>query len=144
LYTLQLRSNLAVLSACETGTGQLARGEGIMSLGRAFKYAGCPNVAMSLWKVNDRTTQRIVQSFFEQLAEGADKDVALQQAKLSFLNKAKGPLAHPYYWASLVLIGDDLPLNDSSLPHYYAIFIGLGLLILIGMTVLIKKRKSTF
>lgn len=142
LYALQLRSNLAVLSACETGTGQLARGEGIMSLGRAFKYAGCPNVAMSLWKVNDRTTQRIVRSFFEQLAAGADKDVALQQAKLTFLNEAKGPLAHPYYWASLVLIGDDLPLADSSPTYRYAIFIGLGLLMLVGIIVLIKRRKN--
>ncbi|WKN42017.1 CHAT domain-containing protein [Tunicatimonas pelagia] len=141
LYALQLRSNLAVLSACETGIGQLARGEGIMSLGRAFKYAGCPNVAMSLWKVNDRTTQRIVQSFFEQLADGADKDIALQQAKLAFLAKAKGPLAHPYYWASLVLIGDDLPLTTSPFP--YTIFIGLALLLLVSIIVLIKKRRKT-
>lgn len=140
LYALQLRSNLAVLSACETGIGQLARGEGIMSLGRAFKYAGCPNVAMSLWKVNDKTTQRIVQSFFEQLADGADKDVAIQQAKLDFLNNARGPLAHPYYWASLVLIGDDQPLSAPATSNFYLLFIGLALVVVISILLLMKRK----
>jgi len=142
LYNMQLRANLAVLSACETGIGQLARGEGIMSLGRAFKYAGCPNVAMSLWKVNDRTTQSIVQAFFKNLADGAHKDKALQQAKLSFLNEAKGPLAHPYYWASLVLIGDDLPLADSSRPVSLVLFVGLGLFIALVAFFLNRSRRT--
>ncbi|MGD1893843.1 MAG: CHAT domain-containing protein [Cyclobacteriaceae bacterium] len=140
LYNMQLRANLAVLSACETGIGQLARGEGIMSLGRAFKYSGCPNVAMSLWKVNDRTAQSIVQAFFKNLADGTDKDKALQQAKLSFLSEAKGPLAHPYYWASLVLIGDDLPLIDSLGSLSPILFIGLGLLLSLIAFFLIRKR----
>jgi CHAT domain-containing protein/tetratricopeptide (TPR) repeat protein len=142
LYNMQLRANLAVLSACETGIGQLARGEGIMSLGRAFKYAGCPNVAMSLWKVNDRTTQSIVQAFFKNLADGTDKDEALQQAKLSFLNEAKGPLAHPYYWASLVLIGDDLPLADSTWSLPLVLFVGLGLFIALVAFFLTRSRRT--
>ncbi len=143
LYNLQLQADLTVLSACETGVGQLARGEGIMSLGRAFKYAGCPNVAMSLWKVNDRTTQQIVQNFFEELADGSDKDVALQQAKLSFLEKAKGPLAHPYYWASLVLIGDDQPLETSAFSTFWWLAIGLGSLLLIALIVLVMRKKRS-
>lgn len=143
LYNLQLQADLAVLSACETGVGQLARGEGIMSLGRAFKYAGCPNVAMSLWKVNDRTTQQIVQSFFEELAAGSDKDVALQQAKLSFLGRAKGPLSHPYYWASLALIGDDQSLDTSTSSIFWWLFIGLGSLLLIVSIALIAQKKRS-
>ncbi|MEQ9442186.1 MAG: CHAT domain-containing tetratricopeptide repeat protein [Cyclobacteriaceae bacterium] len=132
LYNMKLQADLAVLSACETGIGKLARGEGIMSLGRAFKYAGCPNVAMSLWKVNDRTTQHIVQAFFRELADGKDKDEALRQAKLSFLADAKGPLAHPYYWASLALIGDDAPVADPAFSNRWFLLIGIGLFLFTG------------
>nr|WKN36798.1 CHAT domain-containing protein [Tunicatimonas sp. TK19036] len=142
LYDMQLQANLAILSACETGIGQLARGEGVMSLGRAFKYAGCPNVAMSLWKVNDRTTQNIVQTFFEKLAEGRDKDEALQQAKLTFLSEAKGPLAHPYYWASLVLIGDDKPIEDQSFISGWTLGLFVGVLILLLGFILLTYRKG--
>src|SRR5665811_1040403 len=56
IYNMKFNAQLAVLSACETGDGALNRGEGIMSLSRAFAYAGCPSVVTSLWKVDSETT----------------------------------------------------------------------------------------
>ena len=54
-------TQLVILSACETGAGQLVKGEGLMSLSRAFAYAGCPNIITSLWKAEDRTTAYLTQ-----------------------------------------------------------------------------------
>ncbi|MGB3780238.1 MAG: CHAT domain-containing tetratricopeptide repeat protein [Tunicatimonas sp.] len=111
LYNLALNAELAVLSACETGIGTLAPGEGIMSLGRAFKYAGCPNVTMSLWNADDRSTSQIMQHFFGQLHGGAAKDQALRTAKLDYLDGARSAQAHPYYWAAFVQVGNSDPLS---------------------------------
>ena len=112
LCNLQLNAELAVLSACRSGTGKLRRGEGIMSFSRAFKSAGCPNIVMSLWRANDFSTKEIIADFFRNLKLGQDKDVALQQARKSFLlDKASETMTHPSYWATFVLIGDDKPIE---------------------------------
>ena len=113
LYNLSLHSELAVLSACETGIGTLAPGEGIMSLGRAFKYAGCPNVTMSLWNADDQSTSQIMQHFFGHLHNGSAKDRALRRAKLDYLNDARSAQAHPYYWAAFVQVGNGDPLSSA-------------------------------
>lgn len=109
LYGLRLQAQMAVLSACETGIGKYQRGEGVMSLARAFKYAGCPNVVMSLWKVDDASTQTLMLHFYRHLKAGMEKDAALRQAKLDYL--AEHPRATPYEWAAFVMIGDDAPLQ---------------------------------
>ena len=133
LYSLSLHAQLAVLSACETGMGTLTKGEGIMSLGRAFKYAGCPNVTMSLWKADDQSTHHLMQSFFTHLHAGQPKDEALRQAKLSYLDEAKSLQAHPYYWAAFVQVGDDMPLSETrGLEKYYWLG-GMVILSLLGV-----------
>jgi CHAT domain-containing protein len=116
LYNVALNADLAILSACETGGGRYARGEGIMSLGRAFRYAGCENIVMSLWKVNDRSTADIIKLFFDNLSSGVNKDEALRQAKLSFLSMPQNKyFAHPFFWSALVLSGDGEPLKTKSI-----------------------------
>jgi CHAT domain-containing protein len=135
LYNLSLHSELAVLSACETGIGTLAPGEGIMSLGRAFKYAGCPNVTMSLWNADDQSTSRIMQHFFGHLHNGSAKDRALRAAKLDYLNEARSTQAHPYYWAAFVQVGNSDPLStvgDFS-GWWWVVGGGLALLIAAGL-----------
>ncbi len=108
IYNLKLDSTrLVILSACETGTGQLAKGEGLMSLARAFTYAGCPNIIASLWKADDKSTAWLVQRFYYHLQKGASTAAALQKAKLDYL---KAPdiekrFKTPNYWAHLVLNG---------------------------------------
>lgn len=135
LYDLSLPAELAVLSACETGIGTLAPGEGIMSLGRAFKYAGCPNVTMSLWNADDQSTSLIMQRFFAHLHQGAAKDQALRKAKLDYLNEARSAQAHPYYWAAFVQVGDSNPLSSVvGVPVWWWVVGGsVALLIFIGV-----------
>lgn len=111
IYNLKLNAELVTLSACNTGTGQLRKGEGVMSMARGFAYAGCPNVVTSLWAASDYATAQLMQRFYYYLGNGWEKDKALHQAKLDFLEKADGNLANPYYWSSFILIGDDQPVQ---------------------------------
>ena len=106
LYNMQLNANLAVLSACNTGSGKLSRGEGIMSLARGFMYSGCPSVITSLWSVDDKSTAVIMKHFYEGLAKGLSKDEALRASKLSYLKNADEIKSNPFYWAGFILIGN--------------------------------------
>ncbi len=106
IYNLSLNADLVVLSACETGIGELKRGEGIISLARAFAYAGAKSILTTLWRVNDKSTLQIMEGFYRHLKNGQAKDRALWQAKLDYLNKAKNLAAHPYYWSAFIPIGD--------------------------------------
>ena len=108
LYNLSLNADLVVLSACETGIGKLQAGEGIVSLARAFTYAGAKSMITTLWKVKDERSKEIMISFYQYLKNGKDKDEALRQAKLDFLQKnAKDTvLLHPFFWASFIGVGN--------------------------------------
>ena len=108
IYNLPLNADLAVLSACNTGAGSLRKGEGVMSLARAFAYAGCPNIVMSLWQADDQATKDLMQDFYVYLKDGLEKDEALRQAKLDYLDRAD--LTHPHFWSGFVMIGDDAPI----------------------------------
>jgi CHAT domain-containing protein len=111
LYDMTLPASLVILSGCETGIGNFKKGEGIISLARAFKFAGCQNIVMSLWKVNDRATKEIMIGFNKNLKKGMQKDRALRLAKKDYL-KNSGNL-HPAFWSSFVLIGNDSPLRKN-------------------------------
>lgn len=115
LHNLQLNADLAVLSACNTGFGTIKKGEGIMSLSRAFRYAGVPSTVMSLWKVPDDATSKIMTSFYQFLKDGDSKDSALRRAKLAYLDQTITPeQKHPFYWAGFVAAGDMDKINLSS------------------------------
>ena len=113
LYSLPLNADLAVLSACNTGAGELKRGEGIMSIARAFKYAGCPNVVMSLWPADDKSSKDLIVRFFSNVKKEKGKSEALELGRRAYINDKAVPdeKKHPFYWSSFVLIGDDTPLN---------------------------------
>ncbi len=128
IYNLELAAELAVLSACNTGSGKYHQGEGVMSLARAFKYAGCPNIAMSLWQADDEVTAAIMQHFYAHLHDGMPKDEALRQAKLDFL-ASYSQKVHPHYWGAFVLIGDDAPIQA---PRAWWPWVLLGLVIVVG------------
>ena len=112
IYGLKMKGQLAILSACQTGAGTLQRGEGLQSLSRAFQYAGVPAVAMSLWNVPDQPTSEIAMALLQELKAGYPKDVALQRAKLSYLEKSDLVRSHPYYWAGLIQSGDPAPIRS--------------------------------
>jgi CHAT domain-containing protein len=111
LYRLKLNAELVTLSACETGLGQLFRGEGIVSIARAFASAGAHSIVQSQWAVNDAQTRSLMELFYENLKEGQDKDIAIQKARQEYLRKFPGEHAHPYFWAGFVLIGDRKPVS---------------------------------
>lgn len=113
LYTLQLTAGLAVLSACQSGAGAWKRGEGVMSLARAFAFAGCPSMVMSLWNVSDRSTSELMVTFYQQLKAGKSKDEALQAAKLRYLETVSPEYAKPVYWAGFVPVGEMEALPES-------------------------------
>jgi CHAT domain-containing protein len=114
LYNLSLqKTRLVVLSACETGRGQLHQGEGILSLARAFAYAGCPSVVATLWNAHDESTAFLSERLHHYLQENLPIDLALQQAKLDYFNSKIGKeLDHPYYWANFILLGNAEPVNE--------------------------------
>lgn len=139
LYNMQLQADLAVLSACETGVGELERGEGIMSLSRAFKYAGCPNIVTSLWQAEDKSTQQIMVDFYKHLKDGKGKAEALQQAKLSFLNGSDLSQSHPFYWGTFILIGNNQAITFTN-TNWVLIF-AITLVGIIGMILFIRRNK---
>jgi CHAT domain-containing protein len=112
IYSLPLHARFTFLSACETGQGTLTEAEGIMSLGRAFSYAGSQSVIMSLWSIPDGATSNIAQSFYTYYHQGLPKDVAEQRAEIDFLHTASDAQSHPNHWAALTIIGDMAPLKE--------------------------------
>ncbi len=114
IYHAWLESEVALLSACRTGTGRVALGEGALSLARAFQAAGCPATVMSLWEVRDDATAQLMQRLLEQLQNGLEKDEALFQAKKHYLQTAPDPF--PYFWAGFALTGSPEPVRFPTAP----------------------------
>ena len=105
IYNLDLRAGLVVLSACETGAGKDVRGEGLLGITRGFLGAGVPQMVVSLWKVDDRSTAELMKRFYFQLLEkGRPPAEALRQAQLSML--AEPAWSQPRNWAGFVFVGD--------------------------------------
>jgi CHAT domain-containing protein/Tfp pilus assembly protein PilF len=102
IYDLRLDAELVVLSACETGLGEEVWGEELIGLSRAFFYAGVPTVTVSLWRVEDDSTARLMVAFYRRLIAGAGPVQALAEAKRQLL--AEG-VEHPFYWAPFIVIG---------------------------------------
>ncbi len=112
IYAQRLNAALVCLSACQTNTGVFAQGEGILSLARAFAYAGASSLVASGWAVNDRSTARLFASFYRYLQQGFSTAAALRQAQLAML-EAPEPDARksPYYWAAFTLTGADRTID---------------------------------
>jgi CHAT domain-containing protein/tetratricopeptide (TPR) repeat protein len=111
LMNMRLSADMVVLSACNTGRGKLLEGEGAVSLARAFQYAGCPSVVMSLWEVDDLATAKVMELFYEYLAQGHTKPQALRLAKLNYLDSARPERTHPWFWAGFIQNGNTAPLS---------------------------------
>ena len=106
---LDLRGlDLVVLSACETGMGDITQGEGVFGLQRGFKKAGVGTIVMSLWKVDDNATQMMMTQFYKNLCNGMDKHKALQEAQKHVRNftdeKGENKYNYPHYWAGFIIL----------------------------------------
>lgn len=116
IVALDLRdTELAVLSACETGLGEpvsgsrhsMLVGQGLYSVRRALVLAGARTQMVSLWKVDDRATQEFMIGYYRRLVQGADRTAALREVQRNMLERG----LHPYYWASFLLSGKSGPID---------------------------------
>ena len=137
LYLTQNNASLVVLSGCNTSLGEQEVGEGVMSLARGFFYSGSQSVISSLWSIDDRSTSEIVNSFYKNLSEGQTKSKALHNAKIEYLDNHSGSETSPYFWASLILLGQNDTLEPSN--SYWVFFIIGGLFIILRAYFLRKK-----
>lgn len=149
LYSAEIKQlnlsnvRLAVLNSCSSAYGQLLENEGILSLARAFTEAGCRAVAAALWTEDDATGSAIAVSFHQYLAQGIPTDVALQKAKLDYLNNppddAFRDMRHPYFWGAMILSGHVEAVYESYLVWWWY---GLGLAGLMGAGVWWWRRRK--
>lgn len=126
---LRMRSDLAVLSACHSGEGQLSNYEGVMSLGRAFAMAGCESLITSNSYVIDETSPQVFEKFYKNLKDNdLDKDLALQKAIVDYINDKSDVERLPYRWANFHLWGNIQPISGDSFNTIWLLWIGLGIL----------------
>ena len=141
LYNLDLNTNLVTLSTCESGIGDLKRGEGFISLARGFYFSGASSIASTLWKINDGSALKIMDDFYKNLSEGKTKNCALQDAQRSFIKENNGnALTHPYYWSGFVISGNTTAITQTTSWWWYVFGIGAIILLVISIKQFIKSN----
>ncbi len=140
IYSLTSRADLVVLSACETATGRLYEGEGIISVARSFSFAGAKSLLATRWNINDKTTKVLVGHVFDNLKQGYGKDQALQRASLSFMERSSHYYAHPFFWASFMTIGnmDAIELQNGWWPQA----LGAFFLVMLLCYILVRRFRT--
>ncbi|MBE7172737.1 MAG: CHAT domain-containing protein [Williamsia sp.] len=141
-------TQLVILSACQTGVGKNAAGEGVYSLARGFAAAGVPSITSTLWEADANAMYAITKGFHQRISQGMRKDDALQQAKLAYMQEQERP--RPYYWATMVLVGNPEPIELAPLPPGTIaplsipgwVWMLAGALVLLAVSVWIWKKKS--
>lgn len=103
IMSLKMNADVVALTACQTGLGKELSGEGVMSLGRAFQYAGAKSVLMSLWEVEENSAVTITENFFRYRKEGMSKLQALKGARDDIRRDC---YMHPYFWSAFILVGE--------------------------------------
>jgi CHAT domain-containing protein len=140
LYGLNMENTkLMIISACESGQGELVSNEGVISIARAFAYAGCSSVVNSLWKADDKSTAEILKQFHYYLKKGYSKSRALQQAKLDYIH-GNSLRRSPEYWSHLVLIGNIDPVAAAG--KTWMIAMAGGGMLLAGLLLMTLKREK--
>lgn len=146
LSGIQLLDNvstqLIVLSACRTGIGKNIRGEGVFSLARGFAAIGIPSTITTLWQVQDKATYQITESFYKYLSQGLPKDVALQKAKLEFIQSGDKTNELPYYWAAGIVLGKADPLPEERYSRAFPVIVGIIALALFLVFVFLSRRSK--
>jgi CHAT domain-containing protein len=139
VYGIPLKAEMVVLSACNSGSGFLFSGEGILSLARGFIYSGSQSVVMSMWEIEDRSGTEIVKMFYDNLKKGYTKSGALRKARIDFLKNSDQLRSHPYFWSALVVYG------DNGILYYtrYAVFgsVIFGAAVIICLLFYFRKRR---
>jgi len=130
LDNLNLNASLAVLSACNTGSGKLMMGEGVLSLARGFIYSGCKNLIITLWKVDDNAGESIMESFYQKLKRGQTISSALSNSKLDYIDHADSNFAHPFFWAGFIHLGQDQLIHLTRPFKFWILLVLFGIFLL--------------
>jgi Tfp pilus assembly protein PilF len=133
-------ARLVVLSACETALGKDYKGEGMFSFSREFAALGIPASVSNLWSVDNESTYQITEWFYQFVAEGLPSDDALRQAKLKFMEEARGEKKLPYFWASSILTGKAEIISTKPRFPIVDILVVIGLT---GLALWFMKRKRS-
>lgn len=139
---LPIQTSLIVLSACETGIGKYQRGEGVVSIGRSFVYAGAPALLMTLWNLNDQSGAAIIEEFYKNLDAGLEKDEAIRQAKLHYLKTFPQEYAHPFLWAPFVQVGSYESISIASKSNNWWLYILLGSVGILSIILLFYRSNK--
>ena len=144
IYNMKFKARLAVLSACNTGSGKFRNGEGVMSLARAFLYAGCPSIVMTLWEVEDKSSSNLISAFYQELYRGSSKSEALRKAKQEHIRNADQLRAHPYFWSAYIVIGNQSPikLNNGAIYLTIILIAIFGFLVFVGIRSMNKWKPA--
>ena len=140
LLNRPLLASLVVLSGCRTARGRDLHGEGTLGLHYAVRAAGAGSSLGTLWRVDDAATVELMEAFYEHLARGDRKDVALQRAQIAYLEANDGFRASPFFWAAPLLYGDPGPISlptSTGFPWWMA---GAGLLALAFLLPVVRRR----
>jgi tetratricopeptide (TPR) repeat protein len=144
IYQYNIPSELLILTACESGRPGYQDGEGMVSLAHAFNYAGSNRILTALWEIDEQSSSQITGHFLKNLKDGMLTDVALQQAKLVYLDESRGRVLAPAYWAGLIMLGepDIIRLEKSSwlIPPLGIAFL-IAFFLAIFLWLLRKRRK---
>jgi CHAT domain-containing protein len=108
-------TQLVVLSACETGVGEVPNSEGVYGLRRAMALAGAQTHVSSLWRVQDDATRELMAGYYARVLRGEARSVALREAQRAMLAQSK--YSHPYYWAGFVQVGNWQPIVSVRKPQ---------------------------
>jgi CHAT domain-containing protein len=138
LYAKPLGAELTILSSCNSGTGPVRNSEGVMSLGRAFAYSGCPSMVVARWQADDKVSSTLISTFMAELRTRPIAQ-ALQEAKVSHI--AQSDLVHPYYWGGLVLVGKNAMIQPQT-PFYWPLVPFLLLVIGFGGLIFREREKN--
>jgi CHAT domain-containing protein/tetratricopeptide (TPR) repeat protein len=138
----RIKSPMVVLSACNSGSGTLYSGEGLMSLARSFTLAGASSVIKTSWEINDEASAAIITRFYFHLSKGREKNEAMRLAKLDYLNVSSPAFKNPYYWAAYEVLGDNSPVARNIIG--YGIIIVLMVIFSGGMVLFYFKRRRIF
>jgi CHAT domain-containing protein len=142
LYLANIQARMVVLSACESGTGEVVKGEGTFSIARGFALLGVPSIIMSLWNVNDKVTSQLMSNFYVNISKGLSSTEALSQSKLTYLEKSDNYTSHPYYWSSFVSLGDPIQLFSKPFSYLAQIFVALISLLTLAVLLWFFARQK--
>ncbi|MBN1599323.1 MAG: CHAT domain-containing protein [Bacteroidales bacterium] len=137
-----LQSPMVVLSACNSGSGILYHGEGVLSIARGFLLAGALSVIRTSWDINDDASALIIQGFYKHLSKGRHKDESMRLAKLEYMRNSPPSFSNPYFWAAYEVLGSNAPVKFFPVKIKFLVLV----IILIAGGVLISyfKRRRIF